>query len=100
MATVKQKVELLQMTRELLVNHTRRSICSALVEAADGRKDLDAAYEYLSDYVSDALGDCAYLEGWQRLKHIKAFPISSPESQAARIAWVDWMIACYVEDSK
>lgn len=100
MATVEQKIELLQMARKVLVGYTRKSICGALIVAAEGRKDLDDAYEYLANYVEKSLRGHAYLEAWQKAKRVKTFPIGSPESQARRIAWIDWMIACYVEDSK
>lgn len=98
----KQKIEALTLARAIVGKRSYKSgICYALRRVMDTNPRLKGACSYLIGYISRALGNSAYLEGWLYRKVTDTYlysPKARPKVNRTRLAWIDWMIACYEED--
>lgn len=106
------RLELLKLARGVLESRKAAispGICSALEAARSstvfhpGHYRFRAACSYLQRYVSDSLGDHAYLSSWLMYnRNISGREIlADPEKlKRTRLAWIDWMIKQYEEQLK
>jgi len=72
-------------------------ICSAIWGCSDKTHNVR---EYLTKYISRVLKSNIYLEGWLNDKGIRIYYNLEDikKLKKTRLAWLDWMIACYDED--
>ena len=91
------KIRLLRTAKDYLhPNWPNAGICNALAMAAarDGGRTYWAELD-LKHYILAALGNCDYYQQWLFAKGLMP---TDKEIYQGRLAWIDWIIACYTED--
>lgn len=100
----KLKIRLLKVaSRKVKDGHC---ICDALSCAIPMVRRLDAnaleIYEVVAElkqYIMKALGSSTYYAGWLMNHHLDFWRATPTFNfRLGRIAWINWMIACYEED--
>jgi hypothetical protein len=94
------KVQALKHARKQIEEGYERYICLALSDYAfsggsDTLKKVQAV-DYLRDYIEAQLNGHDTFHWW--LMHEKGFGNHYQDFNQYRIQWIDWMIACYMED--
>lgn len=101
MATIEQKIEALRLAREY-VALGGEFVCNMLDVVAQDYQYLADACEQLRKYCSKAVatGECETLDEWifHQGYDVYGDPDKPARMIATRLAWIDWMIACYEED--
>lgn len=106
MATIEQKIEALRLARAL-VEEGESFICCILSRVAKNHPALKEAACHLKKYTEEQVKSfdpinrytTTSLESWVRVRHSIPDATRNPaRAQATRLAWIDWMIACYEED--
>lgn len=100
MTLKEHKVAALKHARKRVVSDERRGICSGIIDyhSINAGKTTATACEYLLDYINKSLGKAAWLEEWLYDKGLIGKYTTRAEDKkikATRLAWIDWMIACY-----
>lgn len=96
--SIKQKIELLQLVRVMLVEREARGICYATHRVTEVRPDLRKAAVSLRAYIRDALDPYTYLEGFVAAKvgrEVIGVFEQRERMLTTRLAWIDWIIEQY-----
>lgn len=102
MTTIEQKIEALQLARERVASGGE-FVCNMLNLVAQEYQYLTDACEQLQEYCGKSVytdDGCDTLDEWisQQGYDIYGAPDRKARMVATRLAWIDWMIACYQED--